>query len=246
MGDTLHRTTGEGLVYVVDDDQDLREELQELLSRCGYQARAFGDPADFLAQISGDCPLCVLLDVRMPGVDGITVQARLRSIAPLAAVIMLSGHGDIPLAVQATKAGAIDFMEKPVASATLLAAVADALAASEARQRSSRPAEEAAALVNALSQREVQVLRGLVAGLANKVIAYRLDLSQRTVEIYRAKLMRKLKVRSLPAAVQIALAAGLVPLGDEGPVTRPLTLDAPVVKTGGAHLLQPGSLQPSL
>ena len=217
-----------GLVYIVDDDDDIRDEVYELLCNTGYEAHAFGDSAEFLEAIKSDGPVCVLLDVRMPGVDGIAALPRLRSKAPLAAVIMLSGHGDIPVAVQATKAGAIDFIEKPVSVALLLDSIDDALTTAEARRNDLEPLDEARRLVTSLSQREYQVLQGMVGGLANKVIAYRLNLSQRTVEIYRAKLMKKLHARSLPLAVQTALAAGVQPLdtsdGDDDSAKVPAAL----------------------
>ncbi|UUR08365.1 response regulator transcription factor [Sphingomonas glaciei] len=228
MDKDLDAQPGRGLVYVVDDDADLRTELCELLCNNRFEALPFGDGAQFLDAIRPGDPSCVLLDVRMPGVDGITAQTRLRAKAPLAAVIMLSGHGDIPIAVQATKAGAIDFIEKPVAAGALLCSIDDALATARARQSDLEPTGEARRLVATLSHREYQVLRGMVGGLQNKVIAYRLSLSQRTVEIYRAKAMKKLRARSLPLAVQTALVAGVPPLdsGDGTPADACLYLSA--------------------
>lgn len=231
-----------GLVYIVDDDEALREELQDLIAGAGYDVQPFQSSIDFLDNVRADIPVCVLLDIRMPVIDGITAQRRLVEIAPHATVIIISGHGDIPLAVQAIQAGALNFMEKPASAAAILASVANALAVARERQGASQDRDSARTIIESLSKREYQVLQGMVAGYANKMIAYQLDLSQRTVEIYRSKLMQKLRVKSLPLAVRTAIAAGVPPLEAEARTSAPsadlmLPVGLPSIELSGSSRL---------
>jgi len=151
---------------------------------------------------------CVLLDVRMPGLSGLEVQQELRSRGIGLPVIMMTGHGDISVAVTAMKAGAVDFVEKPFEKAVLLAALEDGFGRIEQSGRRAVLADEAMVRLSALTPRECDVLRGLVDGLPNKTIGYDLGISPRTVEIHRANLMSKLNVNSLSEALRIAFAAG--------------------------------------
>jgi two-component system response regulator FixJ len=201
----------EAKVFVVDDDEAIRDSLQVLLSLAGFDVQCFGSPSAFIDEVGTDRTGCLLADVRMPGMSGLELQERIAASCPGIAVVMMTGHADVPMAVQAMKAGAIDFIEKPFEESTLLTAVRRAIdqATTQGRQAAERDSE--AAKISSLSARERQVLSGLVAGHPNKVIAYRLQISPRTVEIYRARLMDKMQARSLPELVRRAVLAGVNP-----------------------------------
>jgi two-component system response regulator FixJ len=168
----------------------------------------------FLAELKNIDPGCILLDVRMPGMDGLEVQQVLRQRNVLFPVIVMTGHGDVGVAVQAMKAGAVDFIEKPFEKATLLGAIEEGFARMDQAGRRHARAEEARSRLSVLTSREMDVMNGLVRGHPNKTIAYDLDISPRTVEIHRANLMSKLDVSSLSDALRIAFAAGL---GEQDP-----------------------------
>jgi two-component system, LuxR family, response regulator FixJ len=195
-------------VYIVDDDEAIRHSLLTLLGSEGYSVRAFGSGQEFLAAAPTLGPGCLIIDVRMPGMDGLEVQARLAEGGFDFPIIVMTGHGDIPLAVKAMKAGAADFIEKPFAGAIIdsLDAAFSRLAAAGDRTLASA---EAAAKLARLSAREREVLEGLLAGLPNKSLAYSLGISPRTVEIHRARVMDKMGARSLSELIQMALAAGV-------------------------------------
>lgn len=200
-----------GVVYVVDDESVVRQSLGLLLGAEGYGVRGFACGESFLAA-AGALPFgCVLLDLRMPGLDGLAVQRALAERRIGHPVVLVSAHGDVPAAVQAMKVGACDFIEKPFTGEEILRAVAGALDRGRASRDEAKEAAEAAERVASLSAREAEVLRRLVAGWQNKVIAIDLGISPRTVEIHRGNLMAKLGVRSLPEAVRLALAAGVRP-----------------------------------
>lgn len=200
------------LVHLVDDDDAIRRSASFMLKTAGFQVRAYENGVELLKQVRQLEPGCILLDIRMPEMDGLEVQEELRKAGCLLPVVIMTGHGDISVAVQAMKAGAIDFIEKPFEKRTLLDALEVGKARLEQAAASSTRAEEAQAHLNVLTPRERDVLVGLVRGLPNKTIAYDLGISPRTVEIHRANLMDKLEVRSLSEALRIAFAAGL---GDE-------------------------------
>jgi two-component system response regulator FixJ len=198
-------------VYIVDDDEAVRDSLSALLEAKAYTARSFASAPDFLDAAASLDPGCVIVDIRMPEMDGLELQQHLVDRALPFQLIVITGHGDVPLAVRAMKAGAVDFIEKPFASETIL----DSLAA--AFSRLAAPGETDAAAVAAqsklalLSPREREVLEGLLAGLPNKSIAYDLAISPRTVEIHRARVMDKMGARSLSELVRLALSAGARP-----------------------------------
>ncbi|MDI1297183.1 MAG: response regulator FixJ [bacterium] len=196
-------------IYVVDDDDAIRRSLGFLLKTSGYAVRSFGGGAEFLKDVAGLEPGCVLLDVRMPDIDGLEVQRELRARGVLLPVIIMTGHGDVGMAVAAMKAGATDFIEKPFEKAALLEAIDAACVQVAAHKDAGVRGAEARARLNILTDREREVLNGLVDGLPNKSIAYDLGISPRTVEIHRANLMQKLDVRSLSEALRIAFQAGL-------------------------------------
>jgi two-component system response regulator FixJ len=200
----------ERLVYVVDDDEAVRESLAALLESHGYTVRSFGLAGDFLVAAPTLRPGCLVADIRMPGMDGLELQQQLVERGFKFPLIVITGHGDVPLAVRAMKAGAGDFIEKPFASDAILASV-DAALARLASGREDPLAAVAATRLALLSPREREVLQGLLAGLPNKSIAYDLAISPRTVEIHRARVMDKMGARSLSELIRMSLAAGLQP-----------------------------------
>lgn len=198
--------------HVVDDEAAMRRSLALLLQAAGYEVQTFATGDAFLAAAAGDLPFgCVLLDLRMPGMDGLAVQRAMAARRLAHPVVVITAHGTVPAAVQAMKAGARDVLEKPFSGEELLRAAQSALERRHASLAAPWEAEEAEARLASLSPREMEVLRGLLGGCQNKVIALDLGISPRTVEIHRGNLMAKLGVRSLPDAVRIALAAGLRP-----------------------------------
>jgi two-component system response regulator FixJ len=199
-------------LHIVDDDDDVRESAALLLGASGYNVSTYVSGVDFLAKVDPAVPACVLLDIHMPLMNGLEVQRRLVDLGINFPVIVLTGQGDISIAVQAMKHGAFEFLEKPYLNDQLLEAIRDAFVKLEATTEDRAMTAQAKAGVAKLTRREVEVLRGLLAGLPNKLIAYELDISVRTVEIYRANVMDKLDARSLSAAVRTALSAGVEPL----------------------------------
>lgn len=204
-------------VYIVDDDDALRQSVEVLLDVAGgFVTHAFPSGEAFLARLPQSDPGCVLLDLNMPGLDGLAVLGRLQEANAGFETILLTGQGDIGVAVEAMKSGAIDFIEKPYDNHMLLSALRNGFARIEDREREASAMQSAREHIERLTPRERDVLLGLIDGKANKIIAYELDISPRTVEIYRANLMDKLGVRSVAEAVRIAFASGLVPVFPRG------------------------------
>lgn len=207
-------------VYIVDDDEAVRDSLAVLLESKAYTVRSFGSGPEFLAATPSLPPGCLIVDIRMPEMDGLELQQRLVERALDFPMIVITGHADVPLAVRAMKAGAIDFIEKPFASDTILDSLA-AACARVARLGEQDPAKAAASSRLALlSPREREVLDGLVAGLPNKSIAYDLEISPRTVEVHRARVMDKMGARSLSELIRLALAAGVRPNSEASGIGR--------------------------
>jgi len=203
----------ERLVYVVDDDDAVRESLAALLEAKSYTVRTFALARDFLGAAPTLRPGCLVTDVRMPEMDGFELQRRLSERAFNFPLIVITGHGDVPLAVRAMKVGAVDFIEKPFAAEAILASVEAALARLARTGADDPLAAAAASRLALLSPREREVLQGLLSGLPNKSIAYDLAISPRTVEIHRARVMDKMGARSLSELIRMSLAAGLGPRG---------------------------------
>jgi two-component system, LuxR family, response regulator FixJ len=195
------------LVHVVDDDEAVRESLALLLESAGVLARTYDSAAAFLKALPNLASGCVLTDVRMPDLDGLELQRRLLELGVMMPVIVMTGHGDVPIAVEALKAGAADFLEKPFDDAQLLAAVSSALATSQRAQDEGAAVAGIARRLASLTPREREVLDRLVTGQPNKTIAYDLGSSPRTVEVHRARVMEKMGVRSLPELVRMTIAA---------------------------------------
>lgn len=201
--------SAERVAYIVDDEPTVRRSLALLLRSANFTVQDFDCGEAFLRAAAGLPFGCVLLDLRMPGMDGLAVQRGMAAQGIKLPVVVVTAHGDVALAVQAMKAGACDFIEKPYDADVILQAAEAALARGDEARARARDAEEAASRVAALTPREAEVLQGLVAGQPNKVIAFDLGVSPRTVEVHRANLMAKLGARSLSEAVRIALSAGL-------------------------------------
>jgi len=198
----------ECVIHVVEDDQPMRDSLVELLEDAGYTVRAYTRAEELLARGAAIEPGCVVSDVRMPGTDGLTLLRRLRASGSALPLMLITGHGDISMAVTAMKAGAVDFLEKPFEADTLLAAVAAA-----SRHRLSdingEDAETARRCLKKLTSREYEVFERLVAGKSNKEAAAELGISPRTVEFHRAHIMEKTAAKGLPELVRLWLAGNL-------------------------------------
>jgi two-component system response regulator FixJ len=201
--------TDKTIIHVIDDDGAMRDSLAFLLDVNGFQARVYESANAFLGGIGNEAINCVISDIRMPGMNGIELVRKLKGQGAACAVILITGHGDVALAVEAMKAGAVDFIEKPFDDEALLGAIRAALGTRATSPEESTARKEAEARLAELSPRERDVLQGLVAGKINKVIAHDLSISPRTVEVYRANLMAKTGARSMSELMRIALAAGL-------------------------------------
>jgi two-component system response regulator FixJ len=206
-----------GRIFIVDDDAAIRDSLRVLLESVGFAAvTTFASARDFLDRATPSPGDCVLVDVHMPDMGGLELQAELAARGSGVSVIVMTGHGEVPLAVRAMKAGAVDFLEKPIAEALLLDCIRRALALGAARSRHAEEASETERRLKTLTPREREVLQGMVEGRPNKAIAHDLGISPRTVEIHRARVMEKMEARSLSALVRMALAAGIGGGGDMG------------------------------
>ncbi|RYG01922.1 MAG: response regulator transcription factor FixJ [Caulobacteraceae bacterium] len=195
------------LVHVIDDDPAVRDSLSFLLETASLETRVYDSAIAFLEALPEVTSGCVVTDVRMPEMTGIELVRRLKTQGFTLPIIMITGHADVPLAVEAMKAGVADFIEKPFNDDILLAAIATALRSGEEGRRGAAEVAEITGRLTSLSGREREVLDGLVAGHANKVIAFDLGISPRTVEIYRANVMTKMKAASLSELVRMAMLA---------------------------------------
>lgn len=196
-------------VHLVDDDESIRRSASFMLRTSGFLVKTYPSGVELLQDAEAISPGCILLDVRMPGLDGLEVQQALKEQGVLFPVIVMTGHGDVTVAVQAMKQGAVDFIEKPFEKAVLLGAIEAAFERLEKSSKRAARADEARVRLQALTSRELDVMKGLVRGHPNKTIAYDLGISPRTVEIHRANMMTKLEVASLSEALRIAFTAGL-------------------------------------
>jgi two-component system, LuxR family, response regulator FixJ len=195
------------LIHLVDDDAAVRRSVGFMLKTSCHQVHAYESGLELLKNASKLDDGCILLDIRMPGMDGLEVQHELQEKGVGLPVIIMTGHGDVGLAVKAMKAGAVDFIEKPFEKATLISSIEEGFRRLSRREAMGDRKKDADVRLEALTPRERDVLNGLAEGLPNKTIAYDLGISPRTVEIHRANLMAKLEVRSLSEALRIAFAA---------------------------------------
>lgn len=201
--------TADARICVVDDDAAVRESVEALLVSEGFDVQAFGSASEFLGGFEPEGCTCALLDVRMPEMDGLTVLERLSERWPDVPVVMMTGHGELPMAVRAIRAGAADFVEKPFEPQRLLESIR--LAMAKASRNSAKVDPAIAARFASLTPRETEVMEQMVIGKPNKLIADALDMSPRTVEIHRARVMQKTRANSLSHLVRMALKAGFDP-----------------------------------
>ena len=199
----------EPVVHVIDDDDSAREALSFLIDCAGLKVRAYDSALRFLEAVPSMEHGCIVTDVRMPDMTGIELIGRLKALGVTDPVIVITGHADVPMAIQAMKAGVADFLEKPFGDEAILAAIRSALAQRSGREQADAEREAVKARMASLSQREREVLDGLVEGHANKVIAFDLAISARTVEVYRANVMTKMQAGSLSELVRMVTIARL-------------------------------------
>ena len=197
-------------VYVIDDDEAMRDSLMFLLDSAGFEVTLFDAAHQFLDAVPTLSFGCVVSDVRMPGIDGMEILKRLKAARSRFPIVIMTGHGDVPLAVEAMKLGAVDFLEKPFEDDRLIRMIDSAIREAEPAAKSEAVAHDIAARVASLSPRERQVMDGLIAGLSNKLIAREYDISPRTIEVYRANVMTKMQANSLSELVRLAMRAGLL------------------------------------
>lgn len=193
-------------VYVVDDDDGMRRALSLLLNTVGYKTAAFANPKEFLDKFSSELPGCLVLDIRMPGMSGLELQQHLNRMGSMLPVIFITGHGDVPMAVQAMKEGAFEFVQKPFRDQDLLDRINHALELDKENRSTLALRADVSQRFESLTPREKQVMDMVVDGAANKVIAIDLGLSERTVEIHRAKVMEKMGARSVAHLVRLQMS----------------------------------------
>lgn len=199
------------IVHVVDDDEAARDSLAFLLQSVGYSVKTYAAAAALLAEPPALAAGCLITDLRMPEIDGLQLLRELKKRQIEMPVLIITGHGDIPLAVEAMRAGAVNFLQKPFDDQALLAAVRSAFEGQQEQSRQTGQRSEIAARLDQLSARERQVLEGLIAGRPNKVIAFDLGISIRTIEIYRANVMTKMRAASLSDLIRMTMTVPLPP-----------------------------------
>jgi two-component system, LuxR family, response regulator FixJ len=198
-------TTAKPTVYIVDDDQSIRHAMEFLMRSVGMDYAIFHSGDDFLSRYSNEFAGCLLLDIRMPGLGGLEIQEKLNEMGSTLPIIFITGHGDVPMAVEAMQKGAVDFIQKPFRDQELLDRIGTAMQADRERRSEQRLKADVQARISKLTKREKEVLDLVVTGKPNKVIAYELGVSQRTVEIHRARVMEKMQARSLADLVKMRI-----------------------------------------
>jgi two-component system, LuxR family, response regulator FixJ len=197
-------------VYVIDDDAAMRDSLNFLLDAANFEVTLFESATNFLEMLPRLAFGCVVSDVRMPGIDGIELLKRMKSLDSPFPIVIITGHGDVALAVEAMKLGAVDFLEKPFEDDRLIGMIEAAIRYGEPAAKDEAFTRDIASRIDSLSPRELQVMEGLIAGLSNKMIARNYDISPRTIEVYRANVMTKMQAGSLSELVRLAMRAGLL------------------------------------
>ncbi|MGI9374962.1 MAG: response regulator FixJ [Tsuneonella suprasediminis] len=200
----------DAIVYVIDDDESARQSLEFLLDVVGIRVRSFSSADAFVKSAPPLAGACIVTDVRMPGMSGIELAARMSEGDAGPPVVVITGHADVPLAIQAMKAGAADFIEKPFDDEAILSAIRTALARRSEEEEGQSQRREVVARIETLSRREREVVDGLVEGKANKVIAIDLNISPRTVEVYRANAMMKMQAKTLSDLVRMMTIATII------------------------------------
>jgi len=202
-------TPGPSTVFLVDDDVSVRRALARLIKSAGYQVRSFASAQEFLdGATAGEGPACLVLDVRLPGLSGIDLQRELQRTRLILPIIFITGHGDIPMTVSAMKAGAVDFLQKPVREAELLRAIEQALARAVRERAELKEVKDIQSRVEKLTAREREVMNLVVRGWLNKQIAFELGTAEKTIKVHRARVMEKMRVDSLAELVRLAEKSG--------------------------------------
>lgn len=196
----------EPVVFIVDDERDVRDAVSMLIRSIGLPVQAFASAQEFLGDYRPDQPGCLVLDVRMPGISGIDLQEAMAAKGIRLPIVFISGHGDIPMAVRAVRAGAVDFLEKPFSDQTLLDRVQKSIELDRRWRREARDRDVVRSRMAQLTPRELEVMECLVAGKVNKIIARELDLSTRTVEIHRARVLQKMEADNVSQLVRLVLS----------------------------------------
>ncbi len=207
----MRTMTGKPTIFILDDDKAVRDSLQILLESSGLSVETYESGPAFLDTLDLRREGCLLLDLRMPGMSGLEVQEALAAKGSTLPIIMVTGHGDIPMAVRAIKAGAADFIEKPFREEIILDSVWLAIEPRQQTRAKAFPVDDIRGRIAILTRREREVLDQLIIGQPNKVVAFHLGISPRTVEIYRARVLEKMQANSLPHLVRMTLAVGLEP-----------------------------------
>jgi FixJ family two-component response regulator len=196
-------------VFVIDDDESVRKSLKRLLSSADYQAEVFASASDFLARPSHPGPACVIVDVQMPGINGIDLQETLIQRNREEQIVFITGHGNIPMCAQAMKAGAVDFLPKPFKPRELLKCVAQALSRSVEQRRSAAEKNNCRRLLDSLTPREFEVMQLVTTGMLNKQVGGELGMAEKTVKVHRGRVMQKLGVTSVAELVRLVQKAGI-------------------------------------
>lgn len=207
-------TTKAATVFVVDDDPSMRDSMRWLIESVGLKVEAFANADAFMEQFAGEVPGCLVLDVRMPGTSGMELLDSLKSRGVQLPIIMISGHGDVPMAVQALKRGAMDFLEKPFRDQELLEQIAKAIEVDQTRRSKAESIAGIRSRLEKLTPREREVMELVVAGYANKQVAAKLGLSEKTIEVHRSRVMSKMRAKTLPCLVKMAIAVGVAEATD--------------------------------
>ena len=206
--------TDAATVFVVDDDPSMRDSLRWLIESVGLNVESFANADAFMEQFTGDAAGCLVLDVRMPGTSGMELLDSLKSRGVDVPIIIISGHGDVPMAVQALKRGALDFLEKPFRDQELLEQIAKAIELDQSRREKAESVSGIRERLEKLTPREREVMELVVAGYANKQVAAKLGLSEKTIEVHRSRVMSKMRAKTLPCLVKMAIAAGVAEASD--------------------------------
>ena len=205
----MNRPDTEPTVFVIDDDAELRQALSRLFLSVGLKAKAFASTTEFLQFKTPDCPCCLVLDVRLPGMSGLDFQTELRKASVNIPIVFMTGHGDIPMSVRAMKAGAVEFLPKPFRDQDMLDAVQTGLERDRDRRKNAGDTAKLRAGFDSLTAREQEIMGLVTAGMMNKQIAGRLGVSEITVKVHRGKVMRKMAAKSLAELVRMADALGV-------------------------------------